>query len=881
MGKSLYRYVLRHSLRQQILLTLTAVLSFPFLYMFYELPKTIVNQAIQGKKITFPVEFGGFSFDQVEYLMLLCAGLLALVIVNQSFKYLNNIQRGLVGERMLRRLRYELYSRVLRFPLPAFRKKSAGEIIAMITAEVEPLGGFIGDAIAVPVFQGGTLLVILAFLLWQNVYMALAAVALYPLQFYLIPKLQRKVNRLAKERVRRVRNLSDRIGETVGGIAEIHANGTARYELADFSHRLGGIYEVRFKIYLWKFVIKFINNTINQLGPFFFLLIGGYFAIMGQLDVGTLLAAIAAHKDLAAPWKELLAYYQQREDARIKFEQVIEQFEVAGMQPHEALVADPGPDVPLKGDVQGNNVAFVDDSGNPVIEGANFRFGIDRHAAIVGDSGSGKDALARLIARQYQWSSGTLRVGEVNLAALPEAFLGKHIGYVGEAAYLFSAGVRDNLLYGLRQRPVGEAVGAGGAQRERYRREAAASGNSTDDIFAQWVNFAGAGADGEAEAVRRAIEVLGVVDMDSDIYRMGLRGRIDPETRPDLARLFLEARAALRSRLADPEIAPLVEVFDENRYNANATLGENLLFGTPVGASFDMDRLAEHPYVLKVIEEAGLAAHLLEAGSRIASTMIELFADLPPSHEFFEQFSFIRSDDLPEYQALVNRIGREGLGDASAEDRTMLLSLPFRLIEARHRLGVIDAAIQERVLAARRIFARNLTPALKGAVEFFDSSRYNAAATIQDNILFGRIAYGQARGAERVATLVGDVIEALGLRRAVLEVGLEFQVGIGGSRLSAVQRQKLGLARAILKQPDLIVLGDALAAFDAVTQRRILDNVRREFQGRGVLVTLNTIEDADGFDMAIVMRDGRVVESGHPSGLSGKKAGPTALSAAK
>ena len=46
---------------------------------------------------------------------------------------------------MLRRLRYELYARVIRFPLPRFRKVSQGEIIPMITAEVEPLGGFIGD----------------------------------------------------------------------------------------------------------------------------------------------------------------------------------------------------------------------------------------------------------------------------------------------------------------------------------------------------------------------------------------------------------------------------------------------------------------------------------------------------------------------------------------------------------------------------------------------------------------------------------------------------------------------------------------------------------------------------------------------------------------
>ena len=58
---------------------------------------------------------------------------------------------------------------------------------------------------------------------------------------------------------------------------------------------------------------------------------GGYLAIQGELSVGALIAVISAHKDMNAPWKELLAYYQQREDARIKYETVVEQFDPRGM----------------------------------------------------------------------------------------------------------------------------------------------------------------------------------------------------------------------------------------------------------------------------------------------------------------------------------------------------------------------------------------------------------------------------------------------------------------------------------------------------------------------------------------------------------------------
>ncbi|CAN0497122.1 unnamed protein product, partial [Laminaria digitata] len=338
---SIYRYIIRHSLRRQIVLTIMAVASFPFLYAFYELPKLIVNGAIQSQSVTFPTTLAGVELDQINYLWVLCGFFLVLVIVNQAFKYIINLYAGITGERMLRRLRFDLYGRVLRFPLPQFRKTSSSEIVTMVTGEVEPLGGFIGDSFKLPIFQGGYLIVILTFLFVQNWYMALAAVALYPLQGYLIPKLQRRVNMLGKERVRLVRQLSDRIGESVAGVQEIHTNNAARRERADFSHRLGAIYEVRLQIYIWKFIVKFLNNTINQLGPFFFYAIGGYLTIKGELEIGTLMAAIAAHKDLAAPWKELLNFYQRQADARIKYEQVMEQFQPVGMMEENNQLEEP------------------------------------------------------------------------------------------------------------------------------------------------------------------------------------------------------------------------------------------------------------------------------------------------------------------------------------------------------------------------------------------------------------------------------------------------------------------------------------------------------------------------------------------------------------
>jgi ABC-type multidrug transport system fused ATPase/permease subunit len=192
----------------------------------------------------------------------------------------------------------------------------------------------------------------------------------------------------------------------------------------------------------------------------------------------------------------------------------------------------------------------------------------------------------------------------------------------------------------------------------------------------------------------------------------------------------------------------------------------------------------------------------------------------------------------------------------------MLLSLPFRIVPARHRLDVITADMKERVLEARAFFADNLPEDLSGSVEFFEAERYNAAATLQDNILFGKLAYGQAHGAERVGALISEVVDSLDLRPAVMEVGLDFQVGIGGARLSGTQRQKLAIARAVLKRPDILILNEATAALDSASQARLLEGLIDEFEGRGLIWALHRADLANLFDYVLVMRGGKIVEEG-------------------
>jgi putative ABC transport system ATP-binding protein len=198
------------------------------------------------------------------------------------------------------------------------------------------------------------------------------------------------------------------------------------------------------------------------------------------------------------------------------------------------------------------------------------------------------------------------------------------------------------------------------------------------------------------------------------------------------------------------------------------------------------------------------------------------------------------------------------------------MTLPLRYIEARHRLGLIDAAMEERILAARRAFAANLPANLRDSVEFYDIERYNSTATLQDNVLFGRLIYGQAQADVRVGTLVSELLAELNLRDAVIDVGLEYNVGVAGKRLPASQRQKLGIARALIKRPQFLVVNEAVAVFDGRTQDRIRDNILEAADGRGVVWIANRPAQATPFQQIVVMQGGRVAAQGTPKDLEAR-----------
>jgi len=886
--RNILKFTWTHSRPAQLYILFIVLLSMPTYFLSLDLPKQIVNGPILGQGFetagaeqtfmklswTFSGEewilFSGFQLERLNTLFALSGTFLILIIVNGLFKFYINTYKGRLGERMLRRIRYSLVDRLLRFPVRAFRRIKSSEMASMVKDEVEPIGGFMGDAFVQPLLLGGQAITAMTFIMVQNVYLGLIAMFMIGIQFIIIPRMRRHLIRLGKERQITARKLAGRVGEIVDGITHVHVNDTSHYERADISSRLAKIFYIRYELFQRKFFTKFLNNLLAQITPFLFYVVGGYFALQGKIDVGQLVAVIAAYKDLPSPIKELIDWDQQRLDVEVKYTQVVEQFDIEDML-DENLQALPDEAVPpLVFPIEINNLTVTDDTGTTLLNRARMKNSTGTSLAVVGASNSGADVLADAIVRLYVPDTGSVSFGGTDLFDIGESSIGRRVGYAASDIFLPQGSLRDGLLYALKHQPVEERAyeGPDAMTRQRFVNEADITANSKLDIDADWLSIDNdLAASGEGMVIhQRLVEVLCAAGLEDDVFNLGLRGEVDPEGNPQFADNILAARKALKSRIEEQKLSELVELFDPQQYAVQATIGENLLFGTPVGDEFSPQKLAQNEYVRSVLQDAGLEDVLVAKGIELAETTIGLFQDLPPDHEFFNQITFMDAERLPEYAALLKRAKQTAEGALTVDERYMLIDLTFSYVEPRHRMGLVDDDLQNRILDGRNRFKNGLPDNLADSISFYDPDTYNAAASVQDNLLMGRVAHGIARGPQRVFEVMSATLKEMQLRDEILDLGLEFDIGSAGKRLSSVQRQKLGLARALIKQPDLLVLNRPLSALDGRQQAAILRNVMkyvaRQPNKPAIVWVVSDAELASDFDEICVMAGGKVLETG-------------------
>jgi ATP-binding cassette subfamily B multidrug efflux pump len=244
--------------------------------------------------------------------------------------------------------------------------------------------------------------------------------------------------------------------------------------------------------------------------------------------------------------------------------------------------------------------------------------------------------------------------------------------------------------------------------------------------------------------------------------------------------------------------------------------------------------------------------------------------------EIFDTVPEIRSPDHPRTpEASRGEIRFEGVSfnyPGSGNGHTVLSGIDLT-VGAGQRLGVIGRTGSGKstlALLVPRLFdvteGRVLVDgvdvrdwdleALRSRVGFVPQDPFLFSQSIGENIEFARDEVSRDD--------VTRVIEMAGLDSDLTEFpyGIETQVGERGITLSGGQKQRLTLARAIAKQPSVLILDDSLSSVDAATERRILGQLDNVLSGRTSIVISHRVSSVRRADQIVVVDDGRIVERG-------------------
>jgi ATP-binding cassette, subfamily B, multidrug efflux pump len=145
---------------------------------------------------------------------------------------------------------------------------------------------------------------------------------------------------------------------------------------------------------------------------------------------------------------------------------------------------------------------------------------------------------------------------------------------------------------------------------------------------------------------------------------------------------------------------------------------------------------------------------------------------------------------------------------------------------------------------------------LQGWIGYVPQDHVLFSRTVRENILFGN--------REASDEQLEKAIDLASLRKdlSILPEGLNTLVGEKGVALSGGQKQRISIARALIKDPEILILDDALSAVDAKTESVIIENIRRERAGKTTIITTHRLSAVQHADWILVLEDGLIAEEG-------------------
>jgi len=370
----------------------------------------------------------------------------AVWVFESVFEYLYMILWRNLSQDLQHAMRLDAYAHMQRLDLAFFEDRSAGNLITILNDDVNQLERFLDGGANNLIHVATTLVAVGAVFFVVSPLIALVAFTPIPVIVVGAFYFQRRAQPLYAEVRARVGLLGARLAANIAGITTIKSFATEEFETSRVREESAAYVDAnRRAIAVSSAFIPIIRMAILA-GFVATFLIGGWMTLAGQLNVGAYGVLVFLTQRLLWPLTSLAETVDLYERAMASSRRVLDLLETpVRIRDRGDVTKDPGA---VRGEIEFRDVSFAYSPGAPVLEHIDLRIRAGATVAFVGQTGSGKSTLMKLLLRFYSPDSGRILLDGAPIESLGLASLRRKIGFVSQEVFLFQGTIRDNIAYG-------------------------------------------------------------------------------------------------------------------------------------------------------------------------------------------------------------------------------------------------------------------------------------------------------------------------------------------------------------------------------------------------------------------------------------------------
>jgi subfamily B ATP-binding cassette protein MsbA len=374
--------------------------------------------------------------------------LISLFLAKGVGLFIQKFLMSYCGLKVLERLRYELFAKIICLPVDFFGETRVGMLMSRIISDVNLISASLPELIRI-IQHTLTMTGLIGLTIYRDPKLAFWACLVFPLAIYPVIFFGKKLRKVGRKYQSKIADISSHLQESFNGLRVVKAFAAEDVEKEKFAQTSNNLVKISVKGAIYNQLSSPMMELIGALGAGLVIWYGGSEVIAGNRTPGEFFSFLAALVMLYDPFKSISQANNTIQQAMAGAERV---FEI--LDSEELREESGGREVytPPFSSLSFRNVSFnYPGTQEPALKDINLEISAGERVAFVGQSGAGKTSLVQLIPRFHDSQKGEIRLNGVPLHNYTLPSLRTNIGIVSQDPFLFNLSVRDNIAYGQRE----------------------------------------------------------------------------------------------------------------------------------------------------------------------------------------------------------------------------------------------------------------------------------------------------------------------------------------------------------------------------------------------------------------------------------------------